>query len=600
MFAGVTSPPAALAGDGLHAVLECLGVAAFVMDMLGDGWARFAAANDRFLDAVGVGRDNVIGLSPPSVLPRELGAELQARCFGCLATAATATWDVELPGVAGLRTWRLAVAPVAETDRHPARVFATLVDVSGLVRERHELQHREQMMRHALDAIDQGVAVWDQSELLIHCNARYAQHHPGIAHALAPGAGYRALLWEDAAGRQPRADGLHIETCTHPGAAGELITVSTDVTIRAAALKAAERSSKALSAMFSAMDGAALWLTSSGRVAALNSAAAEWLGTAPDDAVGRPLLSMLDPDIGVPLAPQLDAVLAGGEAATVLCARDGRSLTITMRAIPGADGRAAGAVLSVRDTSELDAATMRARDCEQALARAMRIASLGEMAGGLAHEVSQPIAAVVNYCRGAINRLKSGDTTDMTAVVDALEEACREAERASAIMQNITGMIRRSPGSISATDINAVARSVCERLQKEARKRRVVLALDLAEDLPHPPANAVEVEQVLTNLINNAIDAAAAATGSERRATVRSAPAGDAAIEISVSDTGTGFANEAAAEAFTPFFTTKAGGIGMGLPICRAIVEGHGGRISTGNHAAGGAVVRVTLPLSAG
>ncbi|MBK8908832.1 MAG: PAS domain-containing protein [Rhodospirillales bacterium] len=596
MLAGVTSAPAAPSEDGVHPMLECLGVAAFVIDILGDGWLRFAAANHRFLEAVG--RERVVGLSPAAVLAPELGGELEARCRGCLETAAAATWDVEMRGDAGMRCWRLVLAPVAETDRDPARVFATMTDVTGLVHERRQLRDREQAVRAAVDAIDQGVAVWDTSERLIHCNAVYARHHPQIAGRLVPGAGYRALLWEDAAaGCQPRADGRRIRTSVHCAPDGGLVTVSTDVTAATAMRSAAERSSAAFSALFGAMDEAGLWVTASGRVAALNSAAADWLCATPESVIGRPLMSVLDADTAARIASQLDMVIAGGKAEPIPCSRDGRSLVIRARPITGADGRATGAVLSVRDSSALEAATARANDCEQALARAMRIASLGEMAGGLVHEVSQPIAAVVNYCRGCINLLRSSDGGDVTAVVDALEEACREAERASAIMQNITGMIRRSPGSKSEVDINAAVRGVCDRLQKEARKRRVALNLDLAEDLPRPSGNAIEVEQVLTNLVKNALEAAAATTEGERRATVRTAAGADAAVEVIVSDTGAGFAGQDAAQAFAPFYTTKPGGIGMGLSICRAIVEGHGGRIFAGNHEHGGGVVRVTLPL---
>lgn len=596
MPAGVTPASSAPSGEGVHLLLECLGVAAFVIDILNEGWARFAAANRRFLEAIG--RDRVVGLSPAAVLPGALGGELEARCLGCLETAEAATFDVELRGTAGPRSWRLVMAPVAETDHDPARVIATMVDVTGLLHERQQLRRRERAMRNAVDAVDQGVAVWDASERLIHCNALYAQHHPGIADRLVPGASYRALLWENAAAsRQPRSDGLRIQTSAHPGDNGGLVTVSTNDTARSAALHAADRTSAALAAMFGATRDAGLWVTASGRVAALNRAAAEWLGAEPEAVVGRPLMSVLDADTSERIAPGLDAVIAGGEAEPIPCNRDGRCLIIRMCPIRGSDGQAVGAMLSVRDTSALEATNAQLRGCEQSLARAMRIASLGEMAGGLAHEVSQPIAAVLNYCRGSINRLTSGVAGDMAEVIDALEEACREAERASAIVQNITGMIRRSPGSRKDVDVNALARSVCDRLQKEARKRRVALDLELAEDLPRPSANAVEVEQVLTNLVNNAIEAAAASSRAEGRATVRTAPAADEGIEITVSDTGTGFAEEAAAQAFTPFFTTKTGGIGMGLPICRAIVEGHGGRIFAGNHAHGGAIVRITLPL---
>jgi two-component system sensor histidine kinase TtrS len=242
-------------------------------------------------------------------------------------------------------------------------------------------------------------------------------------------------------------------------------------------------------------------------------------------------------------------------------------------------------------------AEQKAREHQQLLARCQRIATIGETAAALAHEVNQPLTAVVSYCEGAITQLKTA-AFDAAEVVEALADACREAERASAIVRGVNSFVRRSPDQRRQVDVNLLIGSVVELARKDLERHGVELCLELGEALPPVSVNAVEVEQVLFNLVRNSIDALVETGPASRRVSVRSALVDGQSIEISVDDSGHGFSAEARTHVFTPFFTTKPGGIGMGLAICRTIVESHGGRIWAEDSGEGGASVHFSLPLA--
>lgn len=591
--------------DTVQPLLECLGTAAFAVDAWGNGWFRFAAANQRFLDAIGEAA--VVGRSPAEILPEDFAQDLETRCQRCLDSAKQVTWEAQLsPQASRSRWWRIDLAPVIVGDQCAGRVVATVFDITEQTCRERDLLNRDRAMRAAVEALDQGVAIWGADERLIHCNRRYRDHHPHIADSLRPGAAYRRLLWEEAAARagsESRGTGLCIDTDEHAGFDGGLITISSDVTERNHYRRASTQNRAALTAMLDGLDEAVLWLSADGTMTACNPAAARWLEADPQALAGRTLASHMDADTADRVTSLIRDTTATGEPRHTTLKQGEHRFDVVVCPLPGATGALTATCVIVRDRSELDTAAASAREYQQLLARYMRIASLGEMAGALAHEVSQPIAAVVNYCRGSVNQLSSGKG-NIAEVVEALSEACDEAERASAIIQNIIGMIRRSPGNRVSTDVAAVVNQTCRRLAKDAQKSGVDIAVDLPPDLPHIPVNAVELEQVVFNLVKNAIEAVAAAgpEGDDRRVRVRAGVTDDGAVEVAVADSGPGFAEGDAETAFAPFFTTKPGGIGMGLAICRAIIEGFGGDMSAANNAdggesGGGAVVSFRIPI---
>ncbi len=219
----------------------------------------------------------------------------------------------------------------------------------------------------------------------------------------------------------------------------------------------------------------------------------------------------------------------------------------------------------------------RSRRYEGDLARVSRVTVMGELASVLAHEINQPLAAVVNFSRGALRRLGRPDASQ-SDLKGALEQISTEAMRASAILRHINDFVRKSDVETTAADVNAMIRNIHGIMEGRAKVDSVAIRLELVERLPQVDANVIEIEQVILNLLINGVEALKAVR-LKREVVVRSRLNDSGMVEVSVSDNGCGLPKEAQSKVFEPFFTTKPGGIGMGLRICRTIVEAHGGRI---------------------
>ena len=259
------------------------------------------------------------------------------------------------------------------------------------------------------------------------------------------------------------------------------------------------------------------------------------------------------------------------------------------------DGRVSHFVSLQEDISEQVAAEEEARESERQLRRYMRIAAMGEMAAALAHELNQPIAAAANYCNGASRRLANGaDAAQLSGVIGEIGD---EVRRASRIIQHIARFVREAPQQRHATELAKPVRAIVELAERDLGRHGARVELGFAEESLPVEINAVEIEQLLLNLLRNAADAMAAVPPEARRITVRCERRDAERARVSIADRGPGFDEKALARAFEPFFTTKRQGMGMGLAICRSIVEAHGGQICAENGADGGAVVHFTLPL---
>jgi two-component system sensor histidine kinase DctS len=222
-----------------------------------------------------------------------------------------------------------------------------------------------------------------------------------------------------------------------------------------------------------------------------------------------------------------------------------------------------------------------------------RLVTMGEMASSLAHELNQPLSAIASYNTGCLNTLRSGNG-DPAQLLEAVEKVGVQAQRAGRIIKGIHEFVRKSEPQRAPCNLNAVVEEAVGFLQPEARKRGVQLELRLDPDLPPVMADRVMLEQVVMNLAKNAVEAMGA---SERRElTVTTSGGGDGQARVSVADTGPGVPPALRDKLFAPFFTTKAEGMGMGLNICRSIVEFHRGRLWIEPNPGGGSIFSFTLP----
>lgn len=240
-------------------------------------------------------------------------------------------------------------------------------------------------------------------------------------------------------------------------------------------------------------------------------------------------------------------------------------------------------------------AQMRALRQQAELARMSRIASMREVAGSLAHEVNQPLAAIVNYCGGAQHLIEQG-RAEQDKLVRVLEHVRTQAKRASGIISDLRELLRKSDGTQGRLDINQLIRRSVDLLEAVARDEGVSIETRLARQLPEVIGDDIQLQQVLINLVLNGIEAMST-PGHKPREILISSHA-DEQVEITVRDSGRGMHDDLLPKLFTPFFTTKAHGLGIGLSISRSIVEFHGGRLSGENNPGGGMSFHLRLPLA--
>ncbi|MDA8110414.1 MAG: ATP-binding protein [Betaproteobacteria bacterium] len=242
------------------------------------------------------------------------------------------------------------------------------------------------------------------------------------------------------------------------------------------------------------------------------------------------------------------------------------------------DGTISAMLAVTRDVTDRKHAEENERQHRAALARMLRALSMGEMATSIAHELNQPLTAIVNYSRGAIRRLQASQGS-VEEVIDSLAIASAEAERAASIIRNIRNFLSKQPTQRETREVGAIVRGVMSFMQAELRQHGVRSTVTVGEGLPPVEIVPIEIEQVMLNLARNAIEAMAGAADRDRELAIVTRGDGNGGVEVAVSDTGPGLPSSENGDVFEPFFTTKPDGLGMGLAITRSIVEAHGGRI---------------------
>lgn len=340
-----------------------------------------------------------------------------------------------------------------------------------------------------------------------------------------------------------------------------------------------------------------------GRITYVNPAFCRMVGFPESELIGRgPPMPYWAPEEMERTRAVHDGILAGAashEGVEVrLMRKSGERFDALIYEAPLIDsaGRHTGWMGSMLDITARKRAEELYRQQQEKLQFTARLVTMGEMASTLAHELNQPLSAIASYNTGCLNKLEAGDfpREDLSRV---LRKIGAQAQRAGAIIRRVHEFVRRSEPKLTACDLRPIIEDSIALVEGEARKRGVRIVADLtAEPLP-VLADRVMIEQVLLNLMRNGMDAMGDTAPEDKHLRVRAAR-GSTTIVVAVADHGCGIPAAVAERLYTPFFTTKVEGMGMGLNICRSIMELHKGRLWFEPDAEGGTVFWFSLPVS--
>ena len=401
----------------------------------------------------------------------------------------------------------------------------------------------------------------------------------------------------------PDATTKYIHTVGHPvlNASEELVQFvgsSTDITER----KRAEQATRLLAAIVESSHDAIVSKSLNGVITSWNKGAEQLFGYSAEEAVGQNITLIIPPERGDEERTILEQLTRGERVdhfETVRMRKDGSLLDVSLTISPmrDASGRVVGASKLVRDITERKRAEEALRQAQTDLAHASRLTTMGEFTASLAHEVKQPIAAIVTEANTCV-RWITRDEPDLKEAREAAWRIVKGAKRASEIINRVGLLFKKGTPQRELVDVNEVAREMIVLLGDEASRHFISIRTELAEDLPHVRGDRVQLQQVLMNLIVNGVEAMHDVDG-PRELTIKSQPAENNELLLSVSDTGMGLPRQQADEIFNAFFTTKTHGTGMGLRISRSIVESHGGRLWAADNSPRGASFCFTLPTKA-
>lgn len=346
-----------------------------------------------------------------------------------------------------------------------------------------------------------------------------------------------------------------------------------------------------------------------GRVTYVNPAFCQLVGYPPEELIGKaPPMPYWAPEAMAEYQHRFAAVLAGTitpQFETIFQRSDGTRVPVLIFEAPlvDKDGRQTGWMGSILDISDRKRIEELNRQQHEKLQTSARLATMGEIASMLAHELNQPLAAISSYTTGALNVLgraeASGAPVDGGMLKPALEQASAQAQRAGQIIRSVHAFVKKREPLREEVTLPALLEGIRALIELQARRFYVVIHMELAPDLPPLRIDRMMVEQVLLNLTRNAIEAMAHIPPQRRVLTLRASyDAAAGQVSVAVIDQGHGIPQDVAERLFSPFFSTKAEGMGMGLNICRTAIEFHGGALTHHANPEGGTIFTFTLPAA--
>ena len=233
----------------------------------------------------------------------------------------------------------------------------------------------------------------------------------------------------------------------------------------------------------------------------------------------------------------------------------------------------------------------------QQLAHVFRLSTMEEMASGMAHEISQPLAAVVNYTQGCVRYLQK-ESHDPAQLAEIMNKAVAQAERAGEVIHRLKNFFCKGQLLKTPCKINSLIRETVTLIRNDLNNSKTKIEFDLDKQIQLISADRIQLQQVILNLIQNGIEAMNQTQHGQRKIQIQSKTLNENSIEITLSDTGPGFSKEMVHKVFEPFFTTKAHGRGMGLAICRSIIEAHGGQFTINPNTNSHSWIKFVLPVN--
>jgi PAS domain S-box-containing protein len=271
-----------------------------------------------------------------------------------------------------------------------------------------------------------------------------------------------------------------------------------------------------------------------------------------------------------------------------------RWISMRARSRPGIQGQVSGIIV---DITEQKAAEAEAALQRQEVAHLMRVSLMGELSGAIAHEINQPLTAISTNAHAALDMLPKGLNAD-SDLRETLHDIVQESHRAAEVINRLRCLLKKGPETSEPVHLNELVHASVRLLRNELIGRRIDVKTELAASLPHALGDPIQVQQVLLNLLMNAMDAMIATPVAQRCITIVTCERQTGLVEVSVRDRGTGIPERIKDRAFEPFYTTKTSGLGLGLAICATISRSHGGTLTLADRAGGGTVATFSIPAA--
>ena len=403
--------------------------------------------------------------------------------------------------------------------------------------------------------------------------------------------------------RHRTRDGRSIHVVSHwalrrgaPGQPDAVAEVNNDITAQGRAEDALLR----LAAIFASSNDAIIGMTLDGLITDWNDAAASLFGYSAAEMMGQPITLLYPPDRMGEESALLGRIRHGEPVShfeTTRRRRDGSIIPVSVNLSPilDATGTGIGASKIVRDLSETRERDRRLAEIQAELTHVSRLSELGQLVSALVHEVNQPLTAIGNYAQ-AIQRLLAAGNAERVPL--ALEKIVEQTERAYQIIQRLRDFVRKGESQRRPERLEDAIQEAIALAAIGPAARGATIRTDFAAGVDQVEIDRIQIEQVLFNLLRNALEAMQGQ--SRQEIVVRAKPVGESMVEVGVADSGPGLPDMVRQKLFQPFVTTKPSGMGVGLSVCRAIIEAHGGQMAAENNVGGGTVFRFTVPAASG